>query len=103
MWILQVIPCAELYYQLPSTSPAPSLGNLYIADSSSNCIRKVTASTGIITTVAGTGTAGYNGDGGAATSATLNSPTGVALDSSGTLLHSDIFGRNATFSVVTLF
>jgi sugar lactone lactonase YvrE len=62
-----------------------ALGNLYIADSGNNRIRKVTASTGIITTVAGNGTAGYTGDGDAATSAELNEPIDVALDSSGNL------------------
>ena len=61
---------------------------MYIADSTNQRIRKVTVSTGIITTIAGTGTAGtgsfsYSGDGGAATSATLNYPYGVAVDSSG--------------------
>ena len=57
---------------------------MYIADSNNHRVRKVTVSTGIITTVAGTGTASYSGDGGAATSATLNQPIGVALESSGT-------------------
>ncbi len=56
---------------------------MYIADWSNHRIRKVTVSTGIITTIAGTGTASYSGDGGAATSALLNSPTAVALDPSG--------------------
>ena len=56
---------------------------MYIADTSNNRIRKVTVSTGIITTIAGTGTSSYSGDGGAATSATLYYPTGVALDTSG--------------------
>jgi sugar lactone lactonase YvrE len=60
-------------------------GNLYIADSVNNRIRKVTASTGIITTVAGNGTAGYSGDGGQATSAMLDEPQGVAVDTSGNL------------------
>ena len=55
---------------------------MYIADTD-NRIRKVTVSTGIITTIAGTGTAGYSGDNGAATSATLYNPYGVAVDSSG--------------------
>ena len=59
------------------------LGNVYIADTSNNRIRKVTVSTGIITTIAGTGTQSYSGDGGAATSATLGYPIGVALDSAG--------------------
>ena len=56
---------------------------MYIADSSNNRIRKVTVSTGIITTIAGTGSASYSGDGAAATSATLNYPHDVGLDSSG--------------------
>ena len=60
------------------------LGNVYIANYLNNRIRKVTISTGIITTIAGTGTGSYSGDSGAATSATLNGPLGVALDSTGT-------------------
>ena len=63
------------------------LGNVYIADTSNHCIRKVTVSTGIITTIAGSSTSGsYSGDNGAATSATLYSPAGVTIDSSGSLL-----------------
>ena len=60
-----------------------SLGNLYIADTSNHRVRKVTVSTGIITTFAGTGTSSYGGDGSAATSAALYYPIGVALDSPG--------------------
>ena len=56
---------------------------MYIADTNNNRIRKVTISTGIITTIAGTGTAGYSGDNGQATSARFNYPTEVALDSAG--------------------
>ena len=59
-------------------------GNVYIADTENNRIRKVTISTGIITTFAGIGTASYSGDNGPATSATLNYPYGVAVDSAGT-------------------
>ena len=59
------------------------LGNVYIADTDNNRIRKVTISTGIITTIAGTGTSSYSGDGGEATSATLYYPYGVNVDSSG--------------------
>ncbi len=63
----------------------PFLGNVYIADRYDNRIRKVTVSTGIITTIAGSGgTGSFSGDGGVATSATLYGPTGVALDASGT-------------------
>ena len=60
------------------------IGNVYIADLYNNRIRKV--STGIITTIAGTGTSSYSGDNGAATTATLNGPSGVALDASGKIL-----------------
>jgi hypothetical protein len=56
---------------------------VYIADFGNNRVRKVTVSTGIITTIAGTGTASYSGDGGAATSAALNYPFAVTIDSSG--------------------
>ena len=59
------------------------LGNVYIADQGNNRIRKVTISTGIITTIAGTGASSYSGDNGQATSATLSYPTGVNVDPSG--------------------
>ena len=57
---------------------------MHIGDTFNNRIRKVTVSTGIINTIVGTGTASYSGDNGAATSATLNQPYGVALDTTGT-------------------
>ena len=63
-----------------------NVGNVYIADCNNQRIRKVTVSTGIITTITGTGTASYSGDNGAATSATLNNPQGVGLDASGRIL-----------------
>ena len=63
-----------------------NIGNVYIADQDNNRIRKVTVSTGIITTIAGIGSTTYSGDNGAATSATLYFPTGVALDASGRIL-----------------
>ena len=47
-------------------------------------VRKVTISTGVITTIAGTGTSSYSGDNGPATSAGLNGPYGITLDASGT-------------------
>ncbi len=62
----------------------PSIGNVYIADTINQRIRKVTVATGIITTIAGSGTQGYSGDNGPATSAELYSPVGVAVDVSGT-------------------
>ena len=59
---------------------------MYIADNYNNRIRKVTVSTGIISTIAGTGSGSYSGDNGAATSATLYYPFGVAVDASGIIL-----------------
>ena len=56
---------------------------MYIADGTNHRVRKVTASTGVISTIAGTGTSSYSGDNGAATSAALSYPHGVAFDSSG--------------------
>ena len=73
---------AALYY--PVGVGLDTAGNVYIADSWNHRIRKVTISTGIITTFAGTGTASYSGDNGPAMSATLNYPYGVAVDSAGT-------------------
>ncbi len=63
-------------------------GNLFFADTGNNCIRKVDVN-GIITAVAGNGTRGYSGDGGAATNAMLNLPTGVVLDPFGNLFIAD--------------
>ena len=64
-------------------------GNIYIADTYHHRIRKVTASTGDISTVAGDGTAGNSGDDGAATSAELHDPRGVAVDSAGNIYIAD--------------
>jgi len=63
-------------------------GNLYISQSESHRVRKVTPS-GVITTVAGNGVSGFSGDGGIATSASLNGPVGIALDTAGNLYISD--------------
>ncbi|MGD0784340.1 MAG: Ig-like domain repeat protein [Sedimentisphaerales bacterium] len=68
-------------------------GNLFIADEGNNRIREVNLSTGVISTVAGNGTQGYSGDNGPATAASLNGPSGVAVDASGNLLIAD-FGDN---------
>ena len=59
------------------------LGNIYIADSDNQRIRKVTISTGIITTYAGTGSTGFNSDNVLATSSNLYQPADIALDSAG--------------------
>jgi sugar lactone lactonase YvrE len=63
-----------------------SAGNLFIADTHNHVIRKVEATTGIINTVVGQGfSAGFSGDGGLATDARLNAPTGVYVDESGNI------------------
>ena len=67
----------------PLAVEVDSDGNIYIADNENHRVRKVTISTGIITTLAGTGFGSYSGDGGEATSATLQHPSDVAVDSSG--------------------
>ena len=59
---------------------------MYIADQYNQRVRKLTVSTGIISTIAGTGSASYSGDNGEAIVATLNYPIEVALDASGRIL-----------------
>ena len=82
---------AKLYY--PYGIAVDASGNIYIADQANNRIRKVTASTGIITTIAGNGTAGFSGDGAAATSAQLNNPAAIAVDGSGNIFIADQYNQ----------
>jgi hypothetical protein len=85
----------------PTGVAVDAQGNLYIADSANNVIRRVDAKTGIITTVAGDyaadqangGLGGFSGDGGPATSAELNDPQGVAIDGAGDLFIADTFNN----------
>jgi sugar lactone lactonase YvrE len=65
-----------------------SAGNLYIADTGDNLIREINL-TGVINTVAGSGQQGFSGDGGQATAAELDSPTGIAVDANGNLYIAD--------------
>jgi trimeric autotransporter adhesin len=83
----------------PSAAAVDTAGNLYIADSTDERIRKVDIN-GIITTVAGNGAYGYSGNGGPATNASLGVPTWVAVDAAGNLFIAD-FGNNVIRKVGT--
>jgi len=72
----------------PTAIALDHAGNLYICDQFNHRIRKVDKN-GIITTIAGTGVAGFGGDGGPATSATLNYPGGMIIDTTGVIFFSD--------------
>ena len=90
-------PATKAQLNQPAGVAVDTLGNIYFADSQNNRIRMITKSTGNITTIAGTGTTdqfglyegGYSGDSGPATSATLNVPAGIAMDTSGNIYVAD--------------
>ncbi len=76
----------------PNSVAVDAAGDLFIADTGNSRIRQVSAS-GTITTVAGDGNIGFSGDGGPATSASLNQPVGVALDAIGNIFIGDTFNN----------
>lgn len=82
-------PATQAQLNTPNGLALDSAGGLFIADDGNNVIREVAAGTGTITTVAGTGAAGYSGDDGAATAAMLNGPANLAVDSAGNLFIAD--------------
>ena len=73
-------PATKALLNTPVGVAVDDQGNVYIADTGNNVIREVDSSTGIITTFAGIGVAGFSGDGGRASSAELDGPRGVAVD-----------------------
>jgi hypothetical protein len=82
-------PATSAQLDQPFANAIDAASNIYIADSGNNVIRRVDAATGVITTVAGNGTAGYSGDLGPAIAAQLSRPLAVVLDAAGNLYISD--------------
>jgi len=82
-------PATNAQVWLPCGVFTDTAGNVYIADAENNRIRKITVATGIITTVAGNGTAGYSGDSSPATNAELYQPSGLCLDKAGNIYIGD--------------
>ena len=81
-------PATSAKLNLPQGIAADSAGNLFISDTANHRIRKISTA-GVITTVGGTGVKGYTGDGGAATSAQLGDPYGIAVDGAGNVYFAD--------------
>jgi sugar lactone lactonase YvrE len=95
-------PATAAQFVSPAGIAVDSAGNLYIADSGNQRIRKVSG--GVINTVAGNGTFGFTGDNGPATNAELHSPSGVAVDGAGNLYIADLGNfriRKVTSGVIT--
>ena len=86
------VPAVQARLSFPSGVATDFIGNLYIADTFSDRIRRVD-STGTITTVAGSGERGYSGDGGPAVQAQLAIPSSIALDGDGNLYIADRFNH----------
>jgi sugar lactone lactonase YvrE len=82
-------PATAAMLALPQTVAVDGAGNLYIADTDNARVRRVDATTGTISTVAGTGTGGFSGDGGPASAAVISYSTSVTLDISGNLYIAD--------------
>lgn len=75
-------PAKASKFLIPIHMAVDNNGNIYISERLSNRIRKIDSKSGIITTIAGTGTAGFGGDGGPASTALLNNPMGITVDKS---------------------
>jgi sugar lactone lactonase YvrE len=87
------IPARQAQLARPEYAVFGPTGDLYIADSYNNRVRRVDHATGLIWTVAGTGERGFSGDGGPATQAELHFPEGITIDAAGNLFVSDTVNR----------
>ena len=83
-------PALKATFNLPHEIRFDQAGDLYIVDMGNNAVRKVALKTGVITTFAGTGKAGYSGDGGPAKEATFKQPHSIQFDPAGDLFICDI-------------
>ena len=82
-------PATEARFDTPHGVAVDRAGNVYVADPPNQRIRRIDASTGIVTTVAGTGSSGFSGDGGPATAAQIRYPKGVEIGPDGNLYIAD--------------
>lgn len=82
-------PATAATLNAPQRLQVDSVGNVYVADTANNAVRRIDAVTGVISTVAGTGVRGYNGAAGPATLVHLNQPRGIALEGDGVLYVAD--------------
>lgn len=82
-------PATQAKLNYPESCAFGAAGNLFVSDTWNNVVRRIDASTGTITTVAGNGTGAFAGDGGPATAASLYYPAGLALDAAGNLYIAD--------------
>lgn len=95
------IPATTATLNNPNDVAFDSSGNLFIADWINHRVRKVNMTNGIITTVAGTGVAGYNGDGLLATAAQINGPCGILFDNAGNMYIAEFGGSRIRKIVVS--
>ncbi|MDR3745126.1 MAG: Ig-like domain repeat protein [Acidobacteriaceae bacterium] len=79
----------QAIFKSPTALQLDLARNLYIADTGNNEVRKITFATNLVSAVAGTGQSGYSGNGGLATAAQVNAPTGIALDAAANLYIAD--------------
>ena len=101
-------PAVDSTLSCPLSLDIDSNGNLYISDTFNNRIRRIDAVTQIITTVAGNGTQGFSGDGGAATNASLNQPDRISINGAGNIFISDTNNErirrvDGTTGIITTF
>ena len=90
----------------PQGAAVDSALNLFICDVYNYRVRMVSSATGVITTIAGTGSAGFSGDGGAAIAAQLNDPSDIAVDGAGNIFIADVANsrvRKVTAGMITTF